>query len=155
MSIDIASWKGNGALFAADMKEGEAFSHSIVMTKAPDGFAFLADESRYYYITIGNDSEVALTDIKGKLTLDFTGTYQGSKNQVETSAVTDNHTNAIRVDIPQIAPDGYKTYGPYNLKKGDVVSSDLTWSNDDGGVYFAIGKEFMDFKGFFSSYGKY
>lgn len=68
--------------------------------------------------------------------------------------VVNGNSNELKIDLPQIAPDGHVSYGPYDLKAGDIVSSDITWSND-AGLYFSIGKEFMHFKGFYSTYNKF
>lgn len=105
ISVDISSWSGKGNIFVADEKEGEAFNHSVIMNKSPEGFAFVADESRYYYITVGNvnvvgnDTDVAVANIKGKITVNFKGTYQSPKqnkttnlNPIETQKVSQNLT---------------------------------------------------------------
>lgn len=54
----------------------------------------------------------------------------------------------LLVDFPVIQAGQYEEYGPYQLKAGDLVSTDLNWSNAAGGVYVAIGNMF------YSDYGK-
>ena len=63
---------------------------------------------------------------------------------------TDKETETIEITQLSLQPASHEEYGRYSFKKGDVVSADLSW-NESGNVYFAIGKEFGDFRGLESS----
>jgi len=56
------------------------------------------------------------------------------------------------IEIQQLSlqPGSYIEYGPYTFKKGEMISVDINW-NKSGNVYFALGKEFGDFRGLESS----
>lgn len=56
------------------------------------------------------------------------------------------------IDIKQLSlqPGLHEEYGRYSFKKGDIISVDINW-NEAGNVYFAIGKDFGDFRGLESS----
>ncbi len=132
-SVDIESFKGKGTLFIADMKEGEAFQHGIALTKAPDGFAFIVDESKNYYITIGNESNNSIENIKGKLTLNYKGSYQSPKDTKDASS--------ILVNIPKVQDEIFiKSYPKCRLKKNDKVHVALNWEGN-GAVLALYTKE--------------
>ena len=132
-SVDIESWEGKGTLFIADMKDGEAFHHGIALTKAPDGFAFIVDESKNYYITIGNESNNSLENIKGKLTLNYKGSYQSPKDTKDASS--------ILVNIPKVQDEIFiKSYPKCSLKKNDKVHVALNWEGN-GAVLALYTKE--------------
>lgn len=91
---------------------------------------------------------------------------ENTNERIETSSATtqkndDNssllnsseaYSNYKKIIINQISlsPGSYKQYGPYLLKKGDVVSINVKWSKS-GNLYFAIGENFGDFRGLKSS----
>lgn len=132
-SVDIESFEGKGTLFIADMKDGEAFQHGIAFTKAPDGFAFIVDETKNYYITIGNESNNSLENIKGKLTLNYKGSYQSPKDTKDASS--------ILVNIPKVQDEIFiKSYPKCSLKKDDKVHVALNWEGN-GAVLALKSKE--------------
>lgn len=61
-------------------------------------------------------------------------------NQMET-----NFVNSIDVSVEKIEVGKHIEYGSYELKKGDTISCDITWSNNDGNLYFAVGTEYGNF----------
>jgi hypothetical protein len=112
-NVNIESFEGDGELLVADMKEGEAFNHCIVIDHAPDGAAFLVDEFKQYYIVVRNDGSKTLKNIKGSLILNFKGNYQSpkeTKNTKETPSSKEaqvtkktndtNNLSEVSVDIP-------------------------------------------------------
>ncbi|MDE5696876.1 MAG: hypothetical protein K2I96_05615 [Lachnospiraceae bacterium] len=66
------------------------------------------------------------------------------------STSTNKEIETIEIKQLSLQPASHEEYGQYSFKKGDVVSVDISW-NESGNVYFAIGKEFGDFRGLESS----
>lgn len=56
----------------------------------------------------------------------------------------------ISINQISLSPGSHETYGPFLLKKGNIVSIDVNW-NEPGNLYFAIGTEFGNFNGLKSS----
>lgn len=56
----------------------------------------------------------------------------------------------IPINQISLSPGSHETYGPFLLKKGNIVSIDVNWS-EPGNLYFAIGTEFGNFNGLKSS----
>lgn len=69
-----------------------------------------------------------------------------------TSAANETTSQYETIDIKQLSlqPGSHQEYGQHSFKKGDIISVDISW-NKSGNVYFAIGKEFGDFRGLESS----
>lgn len=71
----------------------------------------------------------------------------GSASNVEKASL---QYETVGIKQLSLQPGTHKEYGRYSLKKGDVISVDLSWK-ETGNVYFAIGKEFGTFRGLKSS----
>lgn len=54
-------------------------------------------------------------------------------------------SNSIDVNTEKIEIGKHIEYGPYELKKGDIISCDITWENNDGNLYLAVGAEYGSF----------
>jgi len=112
------------------------------------------------YTSIGpfDNMETLMEDVAKQCKYMKTLTQEEKELVMETAAKIDKNDESeevpqfrtIEIEQLSLQPGLYEEYGRYLFKKGDVVSADISW-NESGNVYFAIGKEFGDFRGLESS----
>lgn len=99
-----------------------------------------------YYIFIGvqHTHKTKAQNIHGQIIINSVSeASQGHKKNASAY-------ETININQISLSHGSHETYGPFLLKRGNLVSIDVNW-NEPGNLYFAIGTEFGNFSGLKSS----